>query len=60
MARTINEEMKLAAAEALAGIITDDELAPDHIIPKAFDTRVRPAIAEAVANAARKTGVARR
>ena len=60
MTRTINEEMKLAAAEALAGIITDDELAPDHIIPKAFDTRVRPAIAEAVANAARKTGVARR
>ena len=59
-ATAINEEMKLAAAEALAGIITDDELAPDHIIPKAFDTRVRPAIAEAVANAARKTGVARR
>lgn len=60
MARTINEEMKLAAAEALAGIIEDDELSPDHIIPKAFDPRVRPAIAAAVANAARMTGVARR
>ncbi len=59
-ARTINEEMKLAAAEALAGIIVDEELTPDHIIPKAFDPRVRPAIAEAVADAARKTGVARK
>ncbi len=59
-AREINEEMKLAAAEALAGIIGDDELTPDHIIPKAFDPRVRPAIAEAVADAARKTGVARK
>ncbi len=60
MARTINEEMKLAAAEALAGIISDEELTPDHIIPKAFDPRVRPAIAEAVADAARKSGVARK
>ena len=60
MARTINEEMKLAAAEALAGIISDEELSPDHIIPKAFDPRVRPAIAEAVADAARKSGVARK
>ena len=60
MARTINDEMKLAAAEALAGIITDEELSPDYIIPKAFDPRVRPAIAEAVADAARRTGVARK
>lgn len=59
-AREINEEMKLAAAEALAGIISDEELTPDYIIPKAFDPRVRPAIAEAVADAARKTGVARK
>lgn len=58
-ARTINDEMKLAAAEALAGIISDDELSPEHIIPKAFDPRVCPAIAGAVAEAARKSGVAR-
>ena len=51
--------MKIAAAEALAGLITDAELSPDYIIPKAFDPRVGKAVAAAVADAARKTGVAR-
>ena len=59
-AKTINEDMKLAAAEALAGLITEDELSADYIIPKAFDRRVGPAVAAAVAEAARKTGVARK
>ena len=58
-AKTINEEMKLAAAEALSGLIPDDELSADYIIPKAFDKRVDSAVASAVAEAARKTGVAR-
>lgn len=58
-ASDINEEMKMAAAEALAGLIPDDELSEDYIIPKAFDPRVGPAVAKAVAEAARKTGVAR-
>lgn len=58
-ARTINEEMKLAAAEALAGLIKDEDLTPEYIIPEAFDPGVCPAIATAVADAARKTGVAR-
>ena len=58
-AKDINDEMKIAAANALAGLITDDELNPDYIIPKAFDKRVGPAVAKAVAEAARKTGVAR-
>ena len=60
MAKTINEEMKLAAAEALAGLISDDELSSDYIIPKAFDHRVGPAVAAAVAAAARRTGAARK
>ena len=60
MAKTINEEMKLAAAEALAGLIADDELSSDYIIPKAFDHRVGPAVAAAVAAAARRTGAARK
>ena len=60
MASTINEEMKLAAAGALAGLISDEELSADYIIPKAFDPRVGPAVAKAVAEAARRTGVARR
>ena len=55
----INEEMKMAAAQALAGLISDDELNADYIIPKAFDPRVGPAVAKAVAEAARKSGVAR-
>ena len=59
-AKTINEEMKLAAAEALAGLIADDELSAEYIIPKAFDKRVGPAVAAAVAEAARKTGAARK
>ena len=51
--------MKVAAAEALAGLISDDELSEDYIIPQAFDPRVGPAVAKAVAEAARRTGVAR-
>ena len=58
-ASDINEEMKMAAAEALAGLISDDELNADYIIPQAFDPRVGPAVAKAVAEAARKSGVAR-
>ena len=59
-AKTINEEMKLDAAEALAGLVSDEELSADCIIPKAFDRRVGPAVAAAVAEAAVKTGVARK
>ncbi|MBO4383652.1 MAG: NAD-dependent malic enzyme, partial [Clostridia bacterium] len=58
-ASDINEEMKMAASLALAGLISDEELSEDYIIPKAFDPRVGPAVAEAVAEAARKSGVAR-
>ena len=58
-ASEINEEMKVAAAEALAGLISDDELSVDYIIPAAFDERVGPTVAKAVAEAARRTGVAR-
>lgn len=58
-AKDINDEMKIAASEALAELISDEELSPDYIIPKAFDKRVGPAVAKAVADAARKTGVAR-
>ena len=58
-ASDINEEMKMAAANALADLIGPEELAADYIIPKAFDPRVGPAVAKAVAEAARKTGVAR-
>ena len=58
-ASDINEEMKMAAAKALADLISDDELNEDYIIPAAFDPRVGPAVAKAVAEAARKTGVAR-
>ena len=58
-AKDINDEMKIAASEALAGLNTDEELSADYIIPKAFDKRVGPAVAKAVAEAARKTGVAR-
>ncbi len=58
-AKDINDEMKIAASEALAGLITDEELSPDYIIPKAFDKRVGTAVAKAVAEAAKKTGVAR-
>ena len=58
-ASDINEEMKMAAAEALASLISDEELTADYIIPKAFDKRVGPAVSKAVAEAARKSGVAR-
>ena len=58
-ASDINEEMKVAAANALADLITPEELNADYIIPAAFDERVGPAVARAVAEAARATGVAR-
>ena len=58
-ASDINDAMKLAAADALAGLIADEELSADYIIPKAFDPRVGKTVAEAVAKAARDSGVAR-
>jgi len=58
-ASDINEEMKIAAAYALANLISDDQLKADYIIPEAYDPRVRDAVAGAVADAARKTGVNR-
>jgi len=58
-ASDINEEMKMAAAMAIANLISDEELNADYIIPAAFDKRVGPAVAKAVAEAARATGVAR-
>ena len=58
-AKDINEEMKMAAAEALSNLISDEELSEDYIIPKAFDRRVGEAVAKAVADAAIKSGVAR-
>ena len=58
-ARAINEEMKQAAARAVASIITDEELREDYVVPPVFDERVAPAVAAAVAQAAMDTGVAR-
>lgn len=58
-ASDINDEMKIAAAYALAGLISDQEVNAEYIIPAAFDPRVGPAVAAAVAEAARKSGVAR-
>ena len=58
-ASDINEEMKMAAAAALAGLVSDKELSADYVIPKAFDPRVGKAVAAAVAEAARRSGVAR-
>ena len=58
-ASEINEEMKLAASKALADLVSAEELSEDYIIPAAFDKRVGPAVAKAVADAARATGVAR-
>ena len=58
-ARKINEDMKLAAANAIAYIISDDELSPDYIVPSAFDKRVVNMVSKAVSDAAIKTGVAR-
>ena len=51
--------MKVAAAKALASLIGEDELSPEYIIPAAFDPRVKDAVAKAVAEAARQSGVAR-
>jgi malate dehydrogenase (oxaloacetate-decarboxylating) len=58
-ASDINDAMKLAAADAIASIVSDDELSADYILPDAFDPRVGKAVAEAVAKAARESGVAR-
>lgn len=58
-AKDINDEMKIAAAYALAGLITDEELNEEYIIPKAFDPQVGKAVAKAVAEAAHRTGTAR-
>ena len=58
-ASDINEEMKLAAANAIAGLVSDDELSPDYILPAAFDERVGATVAQAVADAAIKSGVSR-
>jgi len=59
-ASDINDEMKIAAAYAIASIVSDDELKPEYIIPNAFDERVGKAVAAAVAKAARESGVARK
>ena len=58
-ASDINDAMKIASAKALAALVSDEELCEDYIIPAAFDPRVGPAVAKAVAEAARATGVAR-
>ena len=58
-ASDINDEMKVAAAYAIAGLVSDEELNPEYILPAAFDSRVKDAVAGAVAEAARKSGVAR-
>ena len=58
-ARGINEEMKIAAARAIADLIDEDELRPDYVIPAPFDPRVAPSVAAAVAKAAMDTGMAR-
>ena len=58
-ASEINDEMKIAAAKAIASLVSDEELSADYILPKAFDPRVKEAVATATAKAARETGVAR-
>ena len=58
-ASDINDAMKLAAAKAIAGLVSDDQLSPTHIVPEAFDERVAPAVAKAVSAAAVASGVAR-
>ena len=58
-ATDINDEMKIAAAKAIANIIKDEEITPEYVIPAAFDERVAPAVAKAVAEAAKRTGVCR-
>ena len=59
-ASSINEEMKAAASHAIASLVSDDELRADYILPQAFDKRIGPAVAAAVARAARETGAARK
>jgi malate dehydrogenase (oxaloacetate-decarboxylating) len=59
-ATDINEEMKLAAAHAIASVVSDVELHEDYIIPGVFNPKVAESVAQAVAEAARKTGVARK
>ena len=59
-AHRISEEMKLAAARAVAGVIPEDTLSEDYVVPSVFDERVAPAVAETVAQAAKDSGVARR
>ena len=59
-AHSVTDDMKLAAAVAIASVISDDELHPDYIIPSVFNRKVAPAVAEAVAAAAIKAGVARK
>ena len=59
-ASDINDQMKIAAAYAIAGLVSDEELNPDYVLPAAFDPRVGPAVAKAVAKAARDSGVARK
>ena len=58
-ASEINDEMKIAAAKAIAGLVSDEELNEEYILPKAFDSRVKGAVATATAEAAKKTGVTR-
>ena len=58
-ASDINDEMKMAAVYAIASLVDESELSADYIIPKAFDSRIAPTVASAVAEAARKSGVAR-
>ena len=58
-ASDINEQMKIAAAKAIASLVSDEELNPDYILPAAFDERVGRTVAEAVAQTARDSGVAR-
>lgn len=58
-AKEINEDMKMAAAQAIASLVSDEELNPDYILPMAFDPRIGKTVAKAVAQAAKKTGAAR-
>jgi malate dehydrogenase (oxaloacetate-decarboxylating) len=58
-AADINDEMKIAAAKAIAGLVSEEELCADYILPKAFDPRVKGAVAEAVFKAAVRSGTAR-
>ncbi len=58
-ASDINDEMKMAAVYALSSLVSDEELSTEYILPKAFDPRIAPTVAKAVADAARKSGVAR-